>query len=279
MKAVKTKRIGANRRKYLDEQRARKPRASMCVLRKTLKVAVVVLFATSAGFAAFNYGPEAYFKISEVVVSGRALPANVRITNCSRATEAKIKCGIDLLAKAEPAGFDRADVIKAAATIPEVEKITVKKTRDRLSREKTTLIKVVERKPVALVHVGEICLVDKKGVRFTANPGQFYDLPLLVIGRGPLYDTVDLDVFNRIKKASQGFGRAFFQDISQIDISDASVVGLVFRSGETEYAVNPQDIEKKLVHVKELRDRLLLEDGGPARIDMRYGSLAFTSAQ
>jgi hypothetical protein len=287
-----SKRVGANRRRLIDEQRTGKPRvkkqreqqavASSGVMKACRRVVTVVAFAAASGFAAFTYGPTVFTMATDLVKSGNRLHTNVKIVNCGKFTQVSLMCALDSLLRGDSFAFDRAAVLRAASVIPEIEKISVRKIRDRKSRERITLIKVTERKPVALVHGGDISLVDKKGVLFAAAPGRFYDLPLLVVDGGGTHlgDTIDLRLFNTIKKVSRGLGTAFFSEISQIDVSGGTTVNLTFKACETEYVVNSGEIEGKLAHVKRVRERLLEEDNaGPARIDMRYGSLAFTSAQ
>jgi len=275
----KTVRIGANRQRFIDEQRTHRDSASAGVLRRVLRVAVVVVVAAAAGIAVFRYSPAVYMHASDAIQSSKRLYANVKITHCSRPVQAALKNALDSLIHADSFSFDRVGAVQAASLIPEIEKISIKKMRDRKSREQITLVKVTERKPVALVHSGEICLVDKKGVRFAAVPGQYYDLPLLVVNGTAYGDTLDLDVFNSIKKMCRNMGGSFFQQISQIDVSDSGSVNLIFKSGEAEYLISPDDMEEKLVQIKRLRERLLEEESEPARIDMRYRRLAYTSVQ
>ena len=271
-------RVGANRKKIMEEQRAQRPRTIISAAKVISKAAVIIALAAAAGYGLYAYAPVAFAGIADSVKSKRGLPSSIIITNCDIQTRARLDYTLDSLMNADSLGFDRATILKAAAAIPEIEKIRVNKTRDRASREGITRIKVTERKPVALVHCGDIFLVDKKGVRFAARPGQSYDLPLFVVDGAVSRDTVDLEIFNLIKKVSRNYGGDFFQQISQIDIGDGSSVRLYFKSGEAEYIVSFGDIENRLIHVKKLRDWLLENHGGPSRVDLRFRGLAYTSA-
>jgi cell division septal protein FtsQ len=272
------KRVGANRQRHIEEQRAHRPRVIRRAFRKWSKAGAVAAAAVAAGIAIFMYSPGVYAKAAQTILTGRRLCASVKITNCGKRTEASLKNALDSLAGADSLAFDRANVLKVASAIPEIEKVSVRKCRDRANHEMVTSIKVVERKPVALVHDGGICLVDKNGIRFAPRPGQYYDLPLILVDSVDDRDTVDLQVFNAIKKASRNLGGAFFDQISQINLCDSSALNLIFKSGEAEYLVGYEDLEERLVHIKTLRERLLEENGEPARIDMRYRSLAVTSS-
>jgi hypothetical protein len=272
-------RIGANTRKRMAEERAQKAGTITRLARSVLRIVIVVAIAAVVGFAAFTCSPSVLVKVSETAKSGKKLSTNVRIVKCGKQTQKLLEHALDSLLGRDSLSFERDDILSVAAAIPEIEKVTVKKTRNRTGRGKITLIRVTEREPVALIHCGDVFLVDKKGIRFSARPGQYYDLPLLVIDGEISRDTVDLKAFNVIKKASRYLGNDFFRQISQIDISDDSMVNLFFKSGETEYVIGYDDIEGRLAHVKELRERLLGEHVKPVRVDMRYRSLAFSSAQ
>jgi cell division septal protein FtsQ len=274
---MKTKRIGANQERHMNGHLG-KSRASKLMKRGMLRAVFVIAIAVFAGIAVFRYSPQAFVYASDAVKAGKRLHTNIKITNCSHAAQESLKKALDSLMAVDSFSFDRAKAVKAASMIPEIEKVSIKKIRDRKNRELTTLIRVTERKPVALVHGGGFHLVDRNGIRFTATPGRYYDLPLLVVGNESAGDTVDLEVFNKIRKTCRPLGSTFFQQISQIDLSEGDAVNLTFKSGEAEYVINPGDIEKKMVQIKKLREKLLEKGSDPARIDMRYHRLAVTSA-
>jgi len=276
---MKAKRIGANQQRHIAEKRAMGGQDSKVTRRRVAKALFVLMFAALAGIAVFKYSPEIFISAVDTVKASKRLHTNIAITNCSKTVQASLKQALDSLSAADSFLFDRAGAVKAASMISGIEKISICKVRDKKKREMTTLVKVTERKPVALVHNGGFCLIDNMGVRFTAAPGQYYDLPLLIVEGKAACDTVDLDIFNRIKKASRLLGAAFFPQISQIDVSVDDAVNLIFKSGEAEYILSPDDIEEKMIQVKKLREKLLEEGSGFARIDMRYHRLAVTLAQ
>jgi cell division septal protein FtsQ len=261
------KRIGANRRKLESEQRARRPRR-MKIIGKIMGIAILVCVA---GFAVYKCSPAAFGKIVSIFKSDGKAAAGFKIVNCSSMVEGRLASALLDLAAADSHKVDRAVIMKAAVSVPEIQKISIGKTKD-----KAALIKVTERKPVAIVHDGNICLVDKNGIRFDASPGQYYDLPLVSFARSSS-DTLDLSIFNMIKNTSQNIGTNFFQQISQIDLSDKKSVNLIFKSGKTEYTINPEDIENRLAHVKKLVERLQDGNEEPAHIDLRYRNLAFST--
>jgi cell division septal protein FtsQ len=235
------------------------------------KIVGIAALVCVAGFAVYACSPAVTVKISSAFKSADKVDAGFKIVNCNAAVGAKLGNALEALAMADSHALDRAKIIKAAAEIPEIEKIRIGKTKD-----KAALIKVAERKPVAIVHGGNICLVDKKGIRFAASPGQYYDLPLVSFGGAP-GDTVGLETFNAIKKASRNLGSGFFQQISQIDLSDSAEVNLIFKSGKTEYTLSVGDIEGRMSHIKKLVERLQDERAEPSRVDLRYRSLAFST--
>jgi len=273
-KAAKPARIGANREMQMAEKRANMPSIVKRAALRLTKVVVCLALVCGIVFSIVKYGPVLTDKISGAVKSGSKLASDVRITGCSLPVQASLMRAIDSMTCADSSSFCREGILKVALAIPEIENINVKKIKG-MADDKTTLIAVTERKPVAMVHNGAIFLVDKKGVCFSPTPGRFYDLPLLAVGAVSPGDTVNLELFNTVKKTAKNLGVAFFRDISEIDLSKSSEVNLFFRSGGTEYKVSARDVETRLVHVKALKEKLTVENGKQTKIDLRYRNLAF----
>jgi len=278
VKSIKSVRIGANRQMQMAEKRANMPVVLKRAALRYAKVAACLALVGGAVFLAFTYAPALSDRISGAVKSSAMLPPTVKVTGCSLPVQALLMRAIDSMVSADSSSFCRAGIMTAASAIPEIENVSVRKTTG-ISKDKTTLITVTERRAVAIVHNGGILLVDKKGICFSPIPGQFYDLPLLAFGSVVPGDTVDLELFNTIKRTAKSLGGAFFRDISEIDLSKASEVNLVFRSSDTEYKVLARDVESRLVHVKALRERLTDDGAKPMRIDLRYRNLAFATTR
>jgi len=269
----KPARIGANRQMQMAEKRANMP---SIVKRKALRIAKLSACAALVGgivFSALTYGPALTDKIFVAVKSSNKLPSAFRITGCSLPVQASLTRAIDLMVKADSSSFNRAGILKAAAAIPEIETVNVGKISGA-SKDKTTLISVTERRPVAIVHNGGMFLVDKMGICFSPIPGQFYDLPLLSFGKVTPGDTVDLERFNKIKKSARNIDKAFYKEISEIDLSGSSEVNILLSSSDAEYKISTKDIETGLIRVKALKERLTNETG-KTKIDLRYKNLAF----
>ncbi|MDR2694013.1 MAG: hypothetical protein LBB74_07340 [Chitinispirillales bacterium] len=280
VKAAKSKsvRVGANRQIKMAEKRARMP---SLVKRAALRFAKAAACAALVGglvFYVWVHGQALTDRISGAVRSSNRLPSAVRITGCSLPVQASLMRAVDSMTRIDSSLFCRAGILRAASAVPGIENIGVKKI-GRMSKDKTTIIAVKERKPVAMVHNGGIFLVDRMGICFSPVPGRFYDLPLLTFGSAAPGDTVDLRLFNGIKRTARNLGGSFFRDISEIDMSKASEVNLIFRASDTEYKVAARDAESRLVHVKALRERLTGDSARAMRIDLRYRNLAFATVR
>jgi cell division septal protein FtsQ len=278
MKSVKPVRIGANRQMRIAEKRAKFPAAVRSAALRFVRVAACAAFIGGIAYSVLAHGHVLSSRVFAAVKPSYGLPAAVRVTGCSPFVQASFMRIVDSVSRAAPHSFSRAKILKAASAIPEIENVSVKKVRDA-SKEKVTLITVTERKPVAIIHNGGIFLVDRRGVRFSPVPGRFYDLPLLAYGGKVLGDTVDMELFNTIKKAAYEQGDAFFREISEIDLSGTSEVNLLFRSSDTEYRLAARDVENRLAHVKALKERLTHESAKHMRIDLRYRNLAFATVR
>ncbi|MCL2688558.1 MAG: cell division protein FtsQ/DivIB [Chitinispirillia bacterium] len=269
----KVKRIGANRKIAIAEQRAKRPRR----VKKIGSAGIIAALIAAVLFAVYEHSPAVSSYVSEAVKSTfkskSELSAEFQIVNGSAQTTLLLKTAVDsLINKSDSLSIKKDAVIKAAAAIPEIERLSVKSGRD-----KKTVLRITERTPVALVLDGGIKLVDKNGIRFNAAPGQYYDLPLITLGSAGLSDTIKLETFNTIKKTAGNLGGAFFRQISQIDFSDSSSVNLIFKSERTEYTIGSNDIEKRLGHMKALRERLMQDNREPVHADLRYRGLAYLS--
>jgi len=280
VKAAKSKpmRIGANRQMQIAEKRAKMPSLVKNAALRFAKIAACLTIVGGVVYGVLTYGPGVSGKISGAIKSSGRLPSDIKVTGCSLPVQALLIRAIDSMTRTDSSSFCRAGIIRAAATISEIENVGVKRIGGT-SNGQTTLITVKERKPVAMIHNGGIFLVDKRGICFSPVPGEFYDLPLISFGRVTPGDTVDLELFNRIKTAARGLGAAFFRDISEIDLSGGSEVNLIFRSSDTEYKVASRDVESRLVHVKALKERLTQESAKPMRIDLRYRNYAFVTTR
>lgn len=274
------KRIGANGLKMKQEMRAQRPRLIRAFLKKTARVLAVVALAAAVVYVGVVCGPAAYGRVANAAVQARELPQNLRVTGASAHTEKLLRDAIDRRLSADSVVFDDALVKSVAAAIPVIEKISVRKIKDRITSEELTRIRVAERKPVAIVHYGDMALVDRHGICFAPEPGRYYDLPMLLTKKieGD-EDIIDMTMFNDIKKITDGFGANYFSQISQIGITDDEHVYLYFKSGEAEYVVGRENLSERLAYVKQLRDRFLSDSGNdvPLRVDVRYRGLAFAS--
>ena len=264
---AKIRRIGANRRKALAEQRTKRPRRA----KKFGGAGLIAALCVLALFAIYKYTPAVRGHIAEAFKSGNELSAGFQIVNGSARTRLLLQAAVDSLVKSE-LSIKKDAVLLAVAAIPEIERVTVKSGGD-----KKTLLKITERTPAALVLDGNVGLIDKNGVRFRAIPGQYYDLPLVTFSGAGLSAATVIEKFNSIKRASVNLGGAFFKQISQIDFSGSSSVNLIFKSGRTEYIVGSDDIEERLAHIKSLREKLMRENREPQRADLRYRGLAYLS--
>ncbi|MDR2728837.1 MAG: cell division protein FtsQ [Chitinispirillales bacterium] len=265
---AKIRRIGANRRKALAEQRTRRPRR----VKKFGGAGVIAALCVLALFAIYKYSPEVGGHITEAIKSGNELSAEFWIINGSGHTRLLLQAVVDSLSKSDSLSIKKDAILRAAAAIPEIERVSIKSGGD-----KKTVLRITERIPAALVLDGSIGLIDKHGVRFKALPGQYYDLPLVTFSGSGLNAAIEIEKFNVIKKASVNLGDVFFKQISQIDFTDSSSVNLIFKSGRTEYIVGTDDIEERLAHIKSLREKLTRENREPQRADLRYRGLAYLS--
>ncbi|MFP4163253.1 MAG: cell division protein FtsQ/DivIB [Chitinispirillaceae bacterium] len=260
-----SKRIGANRLKTLNEQKARKTKR----FRKSVPWCIAFAVLVAMGTAAYPYVPGVVEQASERIEKFRILPVKYEVENCSSHTESLVECVLDSLIRNDSLPFKRSILSAELMKIPAVEKVKIRK-----SFGKKTVITVTERKPVAIVHRGDFCLVDDNGVAFPAVSGVSYDLPLVV---GLNQNASAFGEFMKIRNRAKRLSDSFYRQISQIDLKDSGLVGFTFKTGSAVYKMRSEDVRMRLVHMKNLREELQKEFREPEVVDLRYRSLAFVT--
>ena len=144
------------------------------------------------------------------------------------------------------------------------------------------VIEVQERRPVALISAGAVCLADEQGVLLPVEPGKTYDLPLLVsvpvVTRRNGTSCCDSTVFGRVYRFLTMVRREdgdLYRRLSQIKITGSEYFRCCFAGENALVVMGYSAGQRQLRNLRSLLD--VLDDDGdmPAVIDMRYQNLAF----
>jgi hypothetical protein len=157
-----------------------------------------------------------------------------------------------------------------------IDKVELKKRFDGLVH-----LKIHERKPVAVVNVGEIMLVDKNGVLLPFKSHMAIDMPVIT----GLKDSVGEHKQRILRKAHLVRLIAFisqtqeYEDfnsvVSQVDFSRKDRIRLACRSSRIVMETVLEHTGNAFKKLKYLESSLSGDDGKPARVNMMYEDIAF----
>jgi cell division septal protein FtsQ len=150
----------------------------------------------------------------------------------------------------------------------------------------TVTLAVSERRPVALLQKGSICLVDHEGVCLPLAARTAYELPLL----SGLADSTGKDGIRRLTAEDCGRMNRFLRGARLADSSFAAAVtqacfgpdravSVVLSAGPTVVVFDESDMGAGLQRLARVWEGVQAEENPPARIDLSYRNLAFVTLQ
>jgi len=145
-------------------------------------------------------------------------------------------------------------------------------------------LEINERKPIAIVNLGNIYQIDIHGMVLPLTDGANLSLPLV----SGLKDTVDYlgrqviraDHLKRLKtfyRQVRDVDGDMMNRISQVDLSDAEKVRITFQSSPTLFELETESLALRLSHLKRLLEVIVDMAQLPARINLCYQNLAFVT--
>jgi cell division septal protein FtsQ len=272
------KRIGANSRRKARQRRPARRAGAGRFLASGVAVAVLIAAGVCAGktyggkvsalAAKFRGGKSA--AVEKVVVKG-SMHVNL---------DDLIKRGAVSMPK-ELKEFRPERLQELFRANPWIEKI------DHIRAAGTTVtLAVSERKPVALLHKGPICLVDREGVCLPLPARTTYELPLL----SGLADSTGKDGVRRLKAGDRGRMNRFLHDARLADSAFAAAitqawfgpdraVSVMHSGGQTVIVFDESEMAAGLRRLARVWEGVQAEEKPPVRIDLSYRNLAFVTLQ
>ncbi len=271
-----SKRVGAN---SLKKKATRRCKRKHTIRKMMVKILLLALVA-GLGYVMIYFGhgkiikvkknfeESALLSVKEIMVSGAKNIPKDNVLSLSG-----IKPGMKIYR------INRKEVDTLLSSNPWVESVKlVKNLSGFISLE------IIERKPIALVNLGNIYQIDMHGMVLPLTNGVHLPLPLV----SGIKDTVDYlgrqviktDHLKRLKKFFRQVTDVednMISRISQVDLSDKEKVRITFQSSPTLFELDTRSLAVRLSHLKRLQEVIVDMAQLPARINLCYQNLAFVT--
>jgi cell division protein FtsQ len=270
------KRVGANNRKKITERKVKLRSGVKTASAGGVKVTIVIAAISLAAFACVKGYSKAkaaldrssYFTVSGVQVQGASIIPAAEIIK---------RCGIKEKMKTYKIKTD--SVTAAMMTDSRIESVKlIRKIGGGI------VLKIIERKPVALVNLGVIFQVDRNGMLFPLASGILSDLPIV----SGVKDTIDssgrrkltCESMNRIKNffdTGRASGGSIMNRISQINFLNSEKILVALQSHSTLIEMSDSQLAEKFQKLINIEYLLQNDQNAPARINLCYSNLAFVT--
>lgn len=270
------KRVGANSRKKKATQKTKRKHAFRKIVAKTFIVCLVV----GLGYAAVYFGHEKIAQIRDKFENSALLSVKkIMIRGAVNVPEEKLLAQSGLKPGIKIFRVNGKKVDTLLCRNPWVENVKlVKNFQGMISLE------IIERKPIAMINLGNIYQTDVNGVILPLTRGRRASLPLV----SGLLDTVDClgrrvikaDDLKRLKtffRQIQEVDDSMLLKISQVDLSDLQKVRVTLQSSPTLFELDVASASLRLAHLKRLEEVIKGMAQMPARINLCYQNLAFVT--
>jgi cell division septal protein FtsQ len=267
------KRIGANRKRSVV---SRKKKIKTGIKNSSKPFFVLILVIIGLGVVIYG-SKEGYCQVKKYIDNSKILSVNSIIIEgamLSAKDSIQSRCGLSSGMKLYDIAEKKInDAIKRDVWI---DKIEVKKHLNGFVH-----LKIYERKPIAVVNVGEIMLVDKNGVLLTFKPHMTLDMPVISGVRDSLDGHGRRILKNRDQKRLLAFVEQidaledFNNVVSQVDFSKKDRIRMACRSSRIVIETVLERSGSAFEKLRYLESSLSEEKGKPAHINMMYEDIAF----
>lgn len=269
------KRIGANQRLKRKEKQYRRKENRPALLRQIFQfLKIMCLVSCLVGSVIFIavksnalVDKVTFLNLKKVKVKG-----NISVKTSDILSRAVIDMGISLLK------INASEIKKRIRTIPEIKSVKVQR---RLPG--TLIIRITERKPIAIINTGLMYLVDNEGFMWSIKPNTYWDLPIISGVKDTILDQ-DLHVVkvDEIKEINSFFkkinkiDKSFAADLSQVDFANDDEVMVAFESKSTIAKLSRRDIHKSVINLQKIFTTIENKNGGmPKHVNLCFNNIAF----
>lgn len=270
------KRVGANSRKKKATLRSKRKHT----IRKLMARLMVFVLIAGLGYAAIYFGHDRIIELKKRFEDSALLSVKeIMVRGAKNVPEDKVLALSGLKPGMKIFQINGRKVDTLLSSNPWVESV-------KLVRNLSGFIslEIKERKPVAIVNLGNIYQVDIQGIVLPLTDGINVSLPLV----SGLKDTVDClgrqvikaDHLKRLKtfyRQVRDVDDGMMNRISQVDFSDENKVRITFQSSPTLFELETESLALRLNHLKRLQEVIVDMAQLPARINLCYQNLAFVT--
>ncbi len=269
------KRIGANQRLRSFENRKKRKAKAKSIKRPVFTGLAIFCFVIVLG-SLIGYGVNMYMpklkKIKFLTVRKVKVKGNEKVPTDQIVSLASINKGDPLF------GLNSKKVKVRLQQIPQIGKVSIHR-----SFTGALTLEVLERKPIALVNLGTIQLMDKTGTLWPLQKNSYWSLPLISGVQDTLMHSsirkVKKDYIKRITKLLGEIAKEDVmvqKDISQICFEQDGMVSLKFGSKRTLVRLSEKNIGPAIKNVMQVFKTVDAQKGyQPHYINMCYSDLAF----
>jgi cell division septal protein FtsQ len=270
------KRVGANSRKKKASQRCKRKH----VIRKLAVKTLVLVLIAGLAYAVIYFGHDRIERLKNKFESSSLLSVKeIMVRGTKNIPQDKVLALSGLKPGMKIFRINGKKVDTLLRSNPWVESV-------KLVRNLSGFIslEIRERKPIALVNLGNIYQIDIHGMVLPLTGDVDLSLPLV----SGLKDTVDHQGRHVIKAEHLKRLKTFYRQvkevdenmiskISQIDLSDLDKARIIFQSSPTLFELDIESLALRLNHLKRLQEVIVDMAQLPARINLCYHNLAFVT--
>lgn len=269
------KRIGANRRKNLAEKKKKVRKSIRFSFKRILTICAAVV-ALSGLIAALVFGVR---RVSRIVGDQNLFTIQtVRVQGIERIDTATV---ITLSGLQKGESLIRLNKKEVAERIEGLCWVAEAKVGRRFPS--TVVVEVTERKPIALVAIGEVYLTDESGVLIDLPKQQYFNLPVftglkdstLADGKKVLVDedTQRLQQFiKQVHKTQPEIARR----LAQASFDDDGSVRIGLEASSVVIALEQSRVNAGITHLWQILQSIHAQDAQtPKSIDLRYSNIAY----
>lgn len=270
------KRVGANSRKKKATRRCKRKHT----IRKLMVKVIAFVLIAGLGYSVIYFGHDRIIKLKKNFEDSALLSVKeIKVRGAKNVAEDNVLALSGLKPGMKIFQINGKKVDTLLSSNPWVENV-------KLVRNLSGFIslEINERKPIAIVNLGNIYQIDIHGMVLSLTGGANLSLPLV----SGLKDTVDYlgrqviraDHLKRLKtfyRQVRDVDGDMMNRISQVDLSDSEKVRITFQSSPTLFELETESLALRLNHLKKLLEVIVDMAQLPARINLCYQNLAFVT--
>ncbi|MDG5814894.1 FtsQ-type POTRA domain-containing protein [Chitinispirillales bacterium ANBcel5] len=265
------KRVGANYRKNQKKKEEIRKKRKKLFFRLFLLIAIIIPFLWFT-FKGARRGIQ--YAIEAIDESDLLDVTSIRVYGTNKEIENDIMTHIDTLLTDKIYNISTRDIRDALLTLPGVEHVRVRRGIDGVLS-----ITITRRKPVAMIPLNKMVLMDRDGFIFPTSKGEFYEVPVLsgiaeYIDSNRVRENYLEQVLKFIDSAHE-IGENFYKQMATINIGKQGELTFNFQGSGIQYIATIKDIQSQLNKAAKMRKLLSSANQTPSVVNLSFQHMAF----